>query len=184
LACLAVLTIVFCASRLYAAQSRKPQRHEDGNDRASTRDAPSAVTARQPPVEVANRDREDVTRHVQDVVEALKLRLSIPDSVVVSLVPKNPLVVSVERANGRAGTFVLSLEDGFIRLLTDDELDSVVAHELGHVWIFTHHPYLQTEELANQVAMRIVSRESLVRVYDKVWERTGSKGTLAYVPGK
>jgi hypothetical protein len=22
-----------------------------------------------------------------------------------------------------------------------------IAHEVGHVWVFTHHPYLQTEKL-------------------------------------
>jgi predicted Zn-dependent protease len=62
--------------------------------------------------------------------------------------------------------------------LTPDELEAAIAHELGHVWVFTHHPYLQTEELANQIAMRAVSRESLERVYGKVWERGGMKGDL------
>jgi hypothetical protein len=59
----------------------------------------------------------------------------------------------------------------------------VVAHELGHVWIFTHHPYLQTERLADTVAMRVVSRKSLDRVYAKVWERGGAKGSLAQFLG-
>jgi Zn-dependent peptidase ImmA (M78 family) len=58
-------------------------------------------------------------------------------------------------------------------------LKSTVAHELGHVWIFTHHPYLQTESLANQIAERVVSRESLVQVYEKVWKALGTKGDLA-----
>ena len=49
----------------------------------------------------------------------------------------------------------------------------MVAHELGHVWIYTHHPYLQTEQLANQIAMRVVSRESLDSVYGKVWADAG-----------
>jgi hypothetical protein len=53
-----------------------------------------------------------------------------------------------------------------------------VAHELGHVWVFTHHPYLQTERLANQIAMRVVSRGSLAGVYRKLWERGGVKGDL------
>jgi len=52
------------------------------------------------------------------------------------------------------------------------------------VWIFTHHPYLQTEELANQIAMRAVSRASLERVYAKVWERGGTKGDLARFLGE
>ena len=66
--------------------------------------------------------------------------------------------------------------------MSDDELAAVIAHELGHVWIFTHHPYLQTEELANQIALRVVTRISLDSVYQKVWAHTGAKGTLAYLP--
>ena len=92
---------------------------------------------------------------------------------------RNPLLVSVEVAPGDAQVFKLSFEDGFAETLDADELRAVVAHELGHVWIFTHHPYLQTERLANDVAMRIVSRDSLQRVYGKVWERNGVKGDLS-----
>ena len=50
---------------------------------------------------------------------------------------------------------------------------------MGHVWIYTHHPYLQTERLANDVALRVVSPELLVPVYEKVWKRTGARGNLA-----
>jgi hypothetical protein len=52
------------------------------------------------------------------------------------------------------------------------------------VWIFTHHPYLQTESLANSVAMRVVSRESLTKTYDKVWKRAGTKGEIARFLGQ
>ena len=65
-----------------------------------------------------------------------------------------------------------------LELLTREELEAAIAHELGHVWVFTHHPYLQTELLANQVAMRVVGREALIRVYEKVWARDGQKGDL------
>ncbi len=34
------------------------------------------------------------------------------------------------------------------------------------------------KQLANQIAMRAVSRQSLERVYGKVWERGGAKGDL------
>ena len=54
----------------------------------------------------------------------------------------------------------------------------ILAHELGHVWVSTHHPYLQTERLANSIAMRVVSRDSLERVYEKMWARDGRKGDL------
>ena len=49
--------------------------------------------------------------------------------------------------------------------------------------MFTHHPYLQTEQLANQVAMRVVSRDTLQRVYTKVWAHSGSKGDLIHFLG-
>jgi len=71
-----------------------------------------------------------------------------------------------------------SVDAAFLDQLTDDELEAAIAHELGHLWVFTHHPFLQTEELANQIAMRVVSRESLERVYGKVWARGGTKGDL------
>jgi hypothetical protein len=58
----------------------------------------------------------------------------------------------------------------FSRSTVDSELSASIGHELGHVWIFTHHPYLQTELLANQVALRVVSREDLERIYEKIWK--------------
>ena len=73
---------------------------------------------------------------------------------------QHPLVVAVAPLPGRA-SFRMSLEATFVNDLTDEELDAVMAHELGHVWIFTHHPFLQTEQLANQIAMRVVSRQTL-----------------------
>jgi predicted Zn-dependent protease len=72
----------------------------------------------------------------------------------------------------------MAFEAQFLRGLDEIELKAIVAHELGHVWIFTHHPYLQTERLANTVAMRAVPRTSLERVYTKVWAREGTKGNL------
>lgn len=115
---------------------------------------------------------------IQALVDEMRNALALEHQVAVALVPSNPMLVSVE-AHPSNGAFLLSLEDGFVGLLNDDELRAVVAHELGHVWIFTHHPYLQTEQLANRIAMRVVSRDSLERVYGKVWERNGSKGDLA-----
>ena len=54
----------------------------------------------------------------------------------------------------------------------------MLAHELGHVWIYTHHPYLQTEQLANRVAMRAVAREQLVAVYSTLWGADAVHGSL------
>jgi hypothetical protein len=119
---------------------------------------------------------------IQDVVNRLKIRMSIPDMVVVSIVEHNQLVVSVERAKDGTSAFSLSIDRDFLEGLTADEIDAVVAHELGHVWIFTHHPFLHTEELANQIAMKVVPQDTLVAVYDKVWKRVGRKGDLLYLP--
>jgi hypothetical protein len=119
---------------------------------------------------------------IQDVVNKLKIQMSIPDMVVVSIVEHNPLVVSVERAKDGTSAFSLLIDRDFLEGLTADEIGAVVAHELGHVWIFTHHPFLHTEELANQIAMKVVPQDTLVAVYDKVWKRVGRKGDLVYLP--
>jgi hypothetical protein len=116
---------------------------------------------------------------LQSVVGKLKKRLEIRPAIVVTIVPSNALMMSVEAPTEPAKPFLLSVDASFLNSLTDDEIEAAIAHELGHVWIFTHHPYLQTEELANQIAMRAVSRSSLERVYAKVWERGGTKGDLA-----
>jgi hypothetical protein len=46
------------------------------------------------------------------------------------------------------------------------------------VWIYTHYPYRQSERLANDIAMRVVSRSAFEPVYEKLWARTGIKGNL------
>jgi hypothetical protein len=119
---------------------------------------------------------------LQRLVDDFRARLTIPNPVAVALVAGNPLLVSVERTKDQADGFTLSLESSFVEDLSDAELAAVVAHELGHVWIFTHHPFLQTEEQANEIALKFVSRDVLERVYDRVWKHTGVKGTLQYLP--
>jgi hypothetical protein len=132
----------------------------------------------------AESDSRDEVATVQSLIDQLRVQLSIAAPVTVSMVPHNPLLVSVEAAPGGGDAFQLAFEDGFLSTLDDDELRAVIAHELGHVWIFTHHPYLQTERLANDVAMRLVSRAALERVYGKVWARGGLKGDLAKFIGQ
>ena len=103
-------------------------------------------------------------------MDRLRHDLSITEKVHISIVARNDKLVSVERSKRRPGEFILSFDETFINGLEESELTASIAHELGHVWIFTHHPYLQTELLANQVALRVVSRENLERVYEKVWK--------------
>ena len=112
------------------------------------------------------------------VVREFRARLGISEQVSVSIVEVNEYVVSVQRSSETEKGFTIKFERKFLPTLTEEELHAVVAHELGHIWIFTHHPYLQTEPLANEKALQLVSRESLEKVYAKVWRHTGQKGTL------
>ena len=122
-------------------------------------------------------------QRVQDVIDDLRGRLSLSRDVMAAIVPLNPLMVSVLAPAEHDGVYRVAFEGAFVDSLTDDELRAVVAHELGHVWIFTHHPFLQTEVLANQIAQRMVPRSSLVQVYEKVWKRQGTKGDLTRFVG-
>jgi hypothetical protein len=116
---------------------------------------------------------------VQAIADDLKGRLNIVHPVQVSIVTSNRLLMSVEPVEGATPrAFELSVEGDFAGGLDDTELSAAIAHELGHVWIFTHHPFLQTEQLANEIAMRLVSRDLLAQLYDKVWKRGGTKGDL------
>lgn len=115
---------------------------------------------------------------LQQLVDDLRVRLTIETAVSISVVPVNVRAASVTPPRGAGLPYRLDIESRFIEHLSDDELSAVIAHELGHVWVSTHHPYLQTERLANSIAARVVSRDSLERVYTKVWARDGSKGDL------
>lgn len=117
--------------------------------------------------------------HLQDITDKLRHRMEIVERVVVTVVDHNPLVMSVETLGGRSGPFVITADREFIGSLNTEELKAALAHELGHVWIYTHHPYLQTERLANDIALRVTSPEVMPPLYEKVWRRLGIKGNLA-----
>ena len=117
--------------------------------------------------------------HLQDITDKLRDRMEILERVVVTVVDHNPLVMSVETLGGRNGPFVITADRDFIGSLNADELSAALAHELGHVWIYTHHPYLQTERLANDIALRVTSPEVMPPLYEKVWKRLGIRGNLA-----
>jgi len=116
---------------------------------------------------------------ITGIVDGFCSRLGMPHNVQVSVVESNHRMVSVEHFSGTGETFLLSFDAQFLNGLTDDEVAAAVAHELGHVWIFSHHPYLQTEALANEIAMRVVSRESLKTIYAKLWAHLGSPSDLS-----
>jgi hypothetical protein len=115
---------------------------------------------------------------LQNLTDDLRTRLEIEPTVQVTLVDHNPLVMSVETISGRTGPFIISIDRDFIYELTHDEIEAALAHELGHVWIYTHEPFVQSERLANDIAMRVVRRSAFEPVYEKVWTRTGIKGNL------
>jgi len=119
------------------------------------------------------------TKRIKGLIKELKKQMAIPQEIEPVFVPKNELIVSVQPVRERPGVYQISFEEDFLNTLDDGELRAVIAHELGHVWIFTHHPYLQTEDLANSIAFKVVTQDSLDRVYDKVRARNIVAGTLS-----
>ena len=112
----------------------------------------------------------------REMVNQLRDELSIRSEVDIALVKYHPLVFFVEPEDARKERFRLSIEVDFFLRLDDEELLAALAHEMGHVWIFTHFPFLHTEMLANTIGQRVVPRRSFERVYTKLWayERTTS----------
>jgi hypothetical protein len=128
-------------------------------------------------------DQTITSRRLADMVRTLRARLLITDNVEIQIDEKNDKMVSSEPlAGGREG-YRISFDQHFLDMLDDEEIQAAIAHELGHVWIFSHHPYLQTEELANEIAMRAISRDFLKKVYLKLWSQTGTAGNLEELLG-
>lgn len=139
--------------------------------------AVTAFLALVPPFLASPRARTDSisaaapAEDLQVVVDRLRERLGIAELVRVSVLPRVTLVVSVEAPQETEPAYVLRIERAFLEQLSPRELEAAVAHELGHVWVFTHHPFLQTEPLANRIARRVVARDTLASVYHKLWAR-------------
>ena len=118
---------------------------------------------------------------INAIVNELRAQLQMDQEVQVTITAVNARMVSVEHTAGKRGeigVFLMCFDEHFLAGLDPDELKAAIAHELGHVWIFSHHPYLQTEALANQIALRVVSRESLEKIYHKLWAHLGVSGKL------
>jgi hypothetical protein len=109
------------------------------------------------------------TARAQEMVDHLRAEMSITSEIDIALVKYHPLVFFVEPEDSTKKRFRLSMEAGFLLLLDDEELLGALAHEMGHVWIYTHHPFLQTEMQANVIGQRMVSRRSFEKVYTKLW---------------
>lgn len=119
---------------------------------------------------------------VQPLLDAMCAQLDLDYDVTVEVVDDNPLKASVAPIKGSERAFRLSIDKAFLRRLNQAELRTVLAHELGHVWIYTHHPYLQTEEGANEFALLVVPRSSIEQLYGKVWQNATEAGTLQRLP--
>ncbi len=126
----------------------------------------------------ATTEQERMARQAQQLVDGLRERLGIAAPVVVRVVERDPRTMSVRARGGHRDSFELSVESRFVAALPAAQLEAALAHELGHVWISTNHPYLQTEQLANRVAMRVVTRERLVEVYRTLWGAEAVHGSL------
>jgi hypothetical protein len=115
-------------------------------------------------------------KRAQEFVDQLRVALPIRNEIQVAVVTYHPLVFSVRPLVTDKNRFLLTMELGFLLRLTDDELRAAVAHELGHVWIYTHHPFLQTERQANVIGQRVVDRRSFEKIYSKLWIYEGASG--------
>jgi len=120
---------------------------------------------------------------LSQIVHDLCKHLQISDNVEIQVDDHNDKMVSSQPLVGSIRGYRISFDRQFLLTLNDDEIIAAVAHELGHVWIFSHHPYLQTEELANEIAMRVVDRETMKKVYTKLWAQTGNVGNLEKLLG-
>ncbi len=127
--------------------------------------------------------QRELKQEIETLIHDFSARLGISQRVEVEIVPENPRLVSVAFVPGRRDLFRMSFEEGFLRSLHDVELRAAVAHEMGHIWIYTHFPFLQTEVLANQQALKLVAREELARAYAKMWAHNGEHGSLTDVLG-
>jgi hypothetical protein len=131
----------------------------------------------------ASGDQIQTSKRLADMVRNLCTRLQIGDNVEVRIDEKNDKMVSSEPLAGGRDGYRISFDRHFLEMLDEDEIQAAIAHELGHVWIFSHHPYLQTEELANEIAMRVISRDLMKKVYLKLWSQTTSAGNLEELLG-
>lgn len=104
---------------------------------------------------------------LQQAVLMLRSSLEIPNQVDIRIVEKNDRLVSITPDSTDKQRFQIAFEEAFLLSLTPEEILAAIAHELGHVWIFTHHPFLQTEALANRIAGKVISRGDLERIYLK-----------------
>jgi hypothetical protein len=118
---------------------------------------------------------------IRSIISEFRTQLQMPLNVRERIAAVNDRMVSVEHIRGKSGDiglFVICFDERFLASLSAEELRAAIAHELGHVWIYSHHPYLHTEAFANEIAMKLVNRESLEKTYMKLWAHLGVTGNV------
>jgi hypothetical protein len=120
---------------------------------------------------------------LDEVASTLALALEVSRRVEVLVVTRNDLVVSVEPLLAPAEGYRVVFEQKFFDQLNDAEIAAALAHEIGHVWIYNHFPFLQTEALANEIALKVAPRKAMASLYDKLWMYTGVKGNIEELLG-
>src|SRR5689334_13483228 len=120
---------------------------------------------------------------LDEIASGIATTLSIGRRVEVLVVMRNDLVVSVEPLPVPDEGYRVVFDQRFFDRLNEDEINAALAHEIGHVWIYSHFPYLQTEALANEIALKVTPRKTMESLYDKLWAYTGVKGNIEELLG-
>jgi hypothetical protein len=119
---------------------------------------------------------------MEKIAADLAANLEIRKTIQVAIVPFNDRVISVEPfLNGKG--YRVEFERAFFEQLNEEEASAALAHEMGHVWIFSNPPHIHTESLANEIALRLVPRKLLEAVYTKLWRYIGVTGNLVEILG-
>lgn len=121
--------------------------------------------------------------HLAEVASGLAAELGVLRRVEVVVVTRNDLVVSVAPLPKAEEGYQVVFDERFFEKLNDEEIAAAIAHEMGHVWIYTHFPFLQTEALANEIALKVAPRKTMESLYDKLWAYTGVKGNIEELLG-
>jgi hypothetical protein len=116
---------------------------------------------------------ESLEARLSRIASEMCAKLRLQKEVRVIVAPKNPKMVSVERLRDPDERFVVTFDRQFLDTLNEGEFTAALAHEFGHIWIFSHFPYLHTEQLANEIALRAVSRRDLENLYTKLQTHLG-----------
>jgi hypothetical protein len=114
---------------------------------------------------------------LEKIATGLAETLELRKRVQVVIVPENDRIISVEPFLSGEG-YRVEIEGAFFDELTEEEVTAALAHEIGHMWIFAHPPYLQSEALANEIALKVVPRKPLETLYAKLWSYLGVSGSL------